>query len=471
MADADADVAFAGIARQAEMVRAGEVSARELVGLYLDRIERLNPTLNAFIEVFGERALVEADAADARVASGDPGALLGVPIAIKDTADVEGVVTRFGTGAFDTAAPTDAEIVRRLRTAGAVILAKTTLPELAIHGFTESKTTGVTRNPWNTDRATGGSSGGSGAAVASGMVGAAHASDGGGSIRIPAAFCGLFGLKPQRGRVPLEPPTHWRGLSVNGCLTRTVADTALFLDVVTVGGGDPGGPPAPAVAFAESARTAPGRLRIAISEKPVRWVAPPTVTDEVRRGLAETEEVLRSLGHDVRRRDPSYGFAPNNFTPRYLAGIRDDVALVPHPDRLEARTRGFARLGALYPEALVRRATRAATADAERINRSWAEYDVLVTPTAGEPPIEVGRWEGKGTVSTLIGMSRPYGFTSIWNHTGQPVAAIPSGFTADGLPLSVSLIGKPNAEPLLLSLAAQLEAERPWADRRPPGFD
>jgi amidase len=463
-------VAFGGIARQAELIRAREISSRELVDLYLRRIEELNPRVNAFTDVFGDRARAEAESADARIGGGESAPLLGVPVAIKDIAHVEGVVTRHGTAAFDRPATADAEIVRRLRAAGAVILAKTALPELAICGFTESKTAGATRNPWDPTRSPGGSSGGSAAAVAAGLVGAAHASDGAGSIRIPAAFCGLFGLKPQRGRVPLEPADHWCGLSVNGCVTRTVADTALFLDVVTTGGSDPGGPPPPAVPFAEAARSAPGKLRIAISAKPARAAAPPIVTDEVRGGLAEAESMLRSLGHDVRRHDPSFGFAPNSLTARYLGGIRADVESVPRPERLESRTRGFARLGRMYPPALVRRAVRAAARDAERINASWAEFDVLVTPTAGEPAIEVGRWQGKGATATLLGMSRTYGFTPIWNHTGQPAAAVPVGFTERGLPLSVTLVGRGNDEALLLSLAAQIEAERPWAERRPPGF-
>ena len=278
----DADLAFAGISRQAEMLAAGELSSRRLVDLYLERIERLNPNLNAFTDVLAETARAEADAADARIAAGERAPLLGVPIAIKDIADVEGVVTRYGTDAFgDRPATADSEIVRRLRGAGAVILAKTTLPELAICGFTESKTTGITRNPWDTGRTTGGSSGGSGAAVAAGLVGAAHASDGGGSIRIPAAFNGLFGLKPQRGRVPLEPPEHWNLMSVNGCVTRTVADSALFLDVVTDGGGDPGGPPPPETSFTEAARAEPGTLRIAISESAAQG---DPAADRLRRG-------------------------------------------------------------------------------------------------------------------------------------------------------------------------------------------
>jgi amidase len=462
-------LAFAGIARQAELIRAGEVSSRELVELYLQRIERLNPELNAFTAVLAEQALAAADAADARRAAGEEGPLLGVPVAIKDNVDVAGVTTWFGTRAFDDRpAVADGESVRRLRAAGAVILAKTTLPELAICGFTESEGWGATRNPWDTGRTTGGSSGGSAAAVAAGLVGGALATDGGGSIRIPAAFCGLFGLKPQRGRVPLEPHDHWNNLSASGCVTRTVADTALYLDVVTAGGGDPGGPEPPEEPYAVAAATPPGRLRIAISERPARAILPPIVSDEVKAGLAETEQLLRSLGHDVRRHDPTFGLGGSNFVPRYLGGIHDEVATVPHPERLERRTRGFGRLGRAYPGAAVRRANRAAAADAEKITRSWSDFDVLITPSVGETAIEVGRWQGKGALRTLLGMSRTYCFTPIWNHTGQPAAAVPAGWTARGMPRSVTLVGRPNDEPTLISLAAQIEAERPWAERRPP---
>ncbi|MDX6583871.1 MAG: amidase [Solirubrobacterales bacterium] len=463
------ELAFAGIARQAELIRAGEVSSRELVELYLERIERLNPELDAFTDVLSERSLADAAAADERRAAGAEEPLLGVPVAIKDNVDVEGAATRFGSLGYDESPATaDGEIVRRLRAAGAVIIAKTTLSELAILPFTETEGWGETRNPWDTGRTVGGSSGGSAGAVAAGLVGAASATDGGGSIRIPAAFCGLVGLKPQRGRVPMEPHDHWNSLSAAGCVTRTVADTALYLDVVTAGGGDPGGPDPPEQSFVEAARTVPGKLRIAISEKPARAILPPVVSDEVKAGLAETEQLLRSLGHDVRRHEPSFGMTGNNFVARYLGGIREDVEAVPHPERMEKRTRGFGRLGRAYAGGMARRATRAAAADAEKINRSWAEFDVLVTPTVGETAIEIGRWEGRGAMRTLLPVSRTYCFTPIWNHTGQPAAAIPAGFTAKGMPRSVTLVGRPGCETTLLSLAAQIEAERPWADRRPP---
>jgi amidase len=463
------ELAFAGIARQAELIRAGEVSSRELVELYLERIERLNPELNVFTDVLADSAVAEADAADGRRGGGEELPLLGVPVALKDNADVAGVPTRYGSRGYDeTPAAGDGEAVRRLRAAGAVILAKTTLSELAILPFTETEGWGKSRNPWDTGRSVGGSSGGSAGAVAAGLVGVASATDGGGSIRIPAAFCGLFGLKPQRGRVPMEPHDHWNSLSAAGCVSRTVADTGLYLDVVTAGGGDPAGPEPPEQSFAEAARTTPGRLRIAISDKPARAILPPVVSDEAKAGLADTEQVLRSLGHDVRRHDPSYGLAGNNFVARYLGGIRDDVEAVPHPERIEKRTRGFGRLGRPYAGGMARRATRAAAADAQKINASWSEFDVLVTPTVGETAVEIGRWAGNGALRTLLSISRTYCFTPIWNHTGQPAAAVPAGFTAKGMPRSVTLVSPPGGEATLLSLAAQIEAERPWADRLPP---
>ena len=466
---ADADLAFAGIARQAQMLRDGGISSRELTGLYLDRIARIDPELNAFRVVLAERAIAAAEDADRRLAAGEEAPLLGVPIALKDEfADLEGELTTIGTDAFDEPAAADAELTRRLRGAGAVILGKTNLPELAITGFTESRTWGITRNPWHRHRTPGGSSGGSAAAVAAGLVGAATGSDGAGSIRIPAANCGLFGLKPQYGRVPLAPyPGHWRGLSVHGFLTRSVRDTALLLDVGTAGGGDPGGPPPPARAFTEAAATPPGRLRVALSTEPQKALLPPVVADEVSAALSDAGELLRSLGHRVVEDDPGYGLVVN-FLPRYLGGIRDEVRTLPHPERLERRTRGFARLGACYPPPVRELARRRAAADARRINRILERHDVLVTPTVGVPPVEIGRWEGRSALRTLAGMARIYCFTAVWNHTGQPAAAVPVGFTDDGLPLSVQLVGRPNDEQTLLSLAAQIEAERPWADRRPP---
>ena len=324
------DPAFAGLARQAELIAAGDLSSRELTETYLERIARLNPTLNAFRVVFAERALIEADQADGRRRGGDTRPLLGVPIAIKDDTNVAGEVTARGTNAFGDPAREDAEVVRRLRAAGAVIIGKTHVPELEITPFTESPTFGATRNPWDLNRTPGGSSGGSASAVAAGLVGGALASDGGGSIRIPAGCCGLFGLKPQRDRIPMAPLNEpWHGLSVYGTVTRHVADTALFIDVT----GD-GEPLAPAV------ERTPGRLRIGVSTA----VPPPVLVspDEEQQGAVDAmASVLRGLGHDVADVEVPYGTTMPAFTARYLRGIADEAASMPHPRAAVAAHQGL----------------------------------------------------------------------------------------------------------------------------------
>jgi amidase len=453
------DLAFAGVARQAELVRAGEVSARELVELYLERIERLDPQLNAFRVVMDERALADADQADARRASGDERPLLGVPMAVKDNMHVAGEITANGGRAHGGPQAEDADLIRRLREAGAVIIGKTHLPELAIIGATESTTFGMSHNPWNTEHTTGGSSGGSGAAVAAGLAAAATASDGAGSIRIPAACCGIFGLKPQRDRVSLAPDReHWYGMSVYGFHSRSVADTALLLDLTA--------DQPPERPFAQAAATPPGPLRVAVSLKPS--VQGARVDPEVRRGVNETAELLRSLGHDVVEQDPAWGDIGSNVVPRYLGGIAEEASRVPHRERLERRTKGYARMGAPWRGALLERIRSDEARHAQRLGRLFQDHEVLLTPVTAKPPVEIGRWEGMGALRTVIGQLFTYPFAAPWNATGQPAAAVPAGFTGDGLPLSVQLIGRPDDEATLLSLAAQIEAERPWADRRPP---
>jgi amidase len=463
------ELAFAGIARQAELVRAGEVSPRDLVELYLERVSRLDGELNAFRVVFAERALAEAEQAEARVRAGEARPLLGVPVAVKDNVDVAGEVTTHGTGAYGAPARQDSEVVRRLREAGAILIGKTNMPELAAFGFTESATWGTTRNPWKADRTPGGSSGGSAAAVAAGLIGLAEASDGAGSIRIPAACCGVFGLKPQRGRVSLMPDAeHWFGLTVIGCVSRTVRDTALFLDVVAgEAPGDATVPPPPPQPYVEAAKRRPGNLKIAVSAKPF---LPALVDRTVKEALRETADLLRSFGHDVVKRDPAYGRVSTISTPRYLRGIHEDAVHMARPDRLERRTRGISRVGRLFGPAAIARARAAEAEHWARLGALFEEHDVLMTPVTARPPVEVLRWEGLGTARTLLGMGPVYPFTPPWNATAQPAAAVPAGFDGDGLPRSVQLVGRPNDESTLLSLAAQIEAERPWADHRPPRF-
>jgi amidase len=463
------EVAFAGAAKQAEMVWAGEVSPTELVQLCLDRIARIDPKLNAFRKVLAERALLEAEQAEARLKGGDERPLLGVPIAIKDESDVVGEINLHGTDAFTEPATADCEMVRRLREAGAIIVGLTLLPELAICGFTESATYGVTRNPWDLQHSPAGSSGGSAAAVAAGLVPIASAGDGGGSIRLPAASCGLFGLKPSRGRISLAPALeYWNGLAVNGCVSRTVLDTALWLDITSGGSREPGAPPPPDRPFVESAKTPPPKLRVAYSTLAPRAAAPPQVSDVVKQAVADAAELIRSLGHEVTPRDPEWGGIGNNITPRFLRGVADTVDEVPHPERLERRTRGFGRLGRRLPDGLYERALRGREADAARVNALFDSFDVLITPVMGGTALPIRRWEGQGALRTVLGMSRFYPYCVPWNHLGNPAMSVPTGFADDGLPLAVQIIGRPGEESTLLSLAAQLEAERPWADARPP---
>jgi len=464
------DLAFVGAAKQAEMVRAGEVSPKELVQLSLDRIARLDPELNAFRKVFAEKALLEAEQAEARVQAGEERPLLGVPVAIKDEVDVAGEVNTHGTDGFSEPAKADCEMVRRLREAGAIVVGLTLLPEMAICGFSESATYGVTRNPWNPQRTPGGSSGGSASAVAAGLVPIASAGDGAGSIRIPSASCGLFGLKVSRGRVPLDPNLEgWGGLAVEGCVSRSVLDTALWLDVVSGGSREPEAPAPPERPFVEAVKIPPGKLKIAWSTKPPRAAAPPTVDDNAKGAVADAVELLSGLGHDVSRRDPDWGNIGNNITARFLGGVADTVKEVPHPERLESRTRGFGRLGSILPRSLYERArNEGRAADAARVNAIFEDHDVLATPVMGGTALPVRRWEGKGALQTVLGMSRFYPYCVPWNHLGNPAMAVPAGFSGEGMPLSFQVIGRPGSEATLLSLAAQLEAERPWADKRPP---
>ncbi|MBA3262989.1 MAG: amidase, partial [Thermoleophilaceae bacterium] len=279
-----------------------------------------------------------------------------------------------------------------------------------------------------------------------------------GSIRIPASCCGLVGLKPQRDRIAISPPGHWYGLSVVGFLTRTVADTALLLDVVAAN--------SPELLYAEAAAGTPTRLRIAL------WLKtpfPPVPVDgSVRASIEGVAARLRALGHEVVEHDPRYGRAGDAWIPRYLRGIAQDAESVPRPERLQRRTRGFARIGRMVPGALLQRALRDEPDHAARLGEVFGDHDLLLTPVATRPPVDAAQWEGLGAPRTLLEMSRVYPFTGIWNMTGQPAISIPAPPAADGLPVGAQLVGPADSEPLLLSVAGQLERDMGWAQRRPP---
>lgn len=465
------ELAFAGIAEQARLIAVGEISSRELVELYLRRIAQYDSTLNAFRVVFTERALLEAEQADARRGAGAERPLLGVPIAVKDDIDIAGEVTAMGTNAYGDPKPADAEVVRCLREAGAIVIGKTNVPELCMWPFTETTTWGTTRNPWDLQRAPGGSSGGSGAAVAAGLVGAALGSDGAGSIRIPSAWCGLFGLKVQRGRVPMAPAIEpWHGLSVNGILGRTVADTALFLDLVGGANADPGAPKPPQRPFSNALAERPPRLRIAVSTRiPTGIVS--SLDADAKRALEETVELLRSLGHQTEELHPDYGLdtVPSVLV-RMLSGIDDQARGMEHPRRLERRTKAMARLGSLLPDGALAWSKGHEQELRARLGRVFADHDVLLTPATAKPPPRIGQFEGRGAVWTLNGVAGLVPYNAPWNLTGQPACSVPAGFGADELPRAVQFVSQVEDEATLIALAAEIEAERPWAQRRPSLF-
>jgi amidase len=454
----------------AASLAAGEVSSAQLVEGTLERIEATRETVNAFRIVCEESARAEAAAADRRLAAGERAPLLGVPVAIKDDVDLAGYPTRFGCpGEFEPKRE-DCAMVTRLKDAGAVIVGKTNTPESGLYPFTEGSAFGATRNPWHLDHTPGGSSGGSAAAVAAGIVPVATGSDGAGSVRIPAAWCGLVGVKPQRGRISTWPePESFNGLTCLGPLAHTVADAALMLDVL--GGTHPGDrhrPPAPQEPFVQSAAREPARLRIALSLRHPFSGAPVKLDPQVRAATERVAGVLRELGHEVLSDDPRYRMMGLTLIARGESGVASWVANVPDRSLLDRRTREVAAAGRALARTVLPLARRLEPRIRRRVGAIFKRVDVVLTPASASLPLRVGAAEGLSTWATdqLVAGACPYAWP--WNVVGWPGVSVPAGISEEGLPIGVQLLGHANSEGMLLALAGQLERVERWHERTAP---
>ena len=471
---ADSDLMLRSAIELAGMVRSGEISARELVEASLERIEELNPALNAFVDIDAERALAAADA----VKPGDERPFAGVPTAIKNNRPVQGLRLTYGCPLMaQNMCDYDHNITRRLKEAGFVVVGTTTLPEYGILPTSEARIFGPTRNPWDLQRTPGGSSGGAAAAVASGMLPVAHGNDGGGSVRIPAACCGLVGLKPSRGRISAAPELGDSSLGIDGMLTRTVADTAAILDVLAgYELGDATWAPDPPEPFARSAAGDPGRLRIAATTLPP---IPDTAVDPMcARAVQDAAKLLRSLGHEVEEVDPPwqadglqelFGAVFSNHIALSIAYSGMVAGRTPTADDMEPMSWAIYSMIEKLNAVQGMGAAVQLQAFARRLITFLAPYDALLTPALAERPLPLGTLDTSApepmSTFTRSGLFTP--FTPVVNATGQPGISVPLFEGEDGLPLGVQLIGRPAGEGQLLALAAQLEAARPWAERRP----
>ncbi len=457
----------------AELVKTGAVSPLELVEWSIARIERINPQINAIITPMYD---------EARRAAKEPlsGPFAGVPYLIKDIlAACKGV--RYTSGSrllADFISPYDSELVARLRRAGFLFIAKTNAPEFGFLPTTEPALFGACKNPWDETRTTGGSSGGSAAAVAAGIVPAAHANDGGGSIRIPASCCGLFGMKPTRGRLSLAPDLGdvMGGLVVEHAVTRSVRDSAAILDATHGPAlGDPYFAPPPARPFLEEVTTPPGRLRIAFTTKTITGV---NVHPDVVQAVEKTAKLCEELGHHVEERDiPASGdLFSHAFIVIWTAGAAltlDGLGMLTGrtatADNVEPLTLALAEAGRQRSAAEYLMAVNLLQRLSREIARAMEHYDVWLMPTLAEPPVPLGTFDApaEAPLSALVRAGEFAPFTPLQNATGQPAMSVPLWTDSAGLPLGVQFAGRYADEATLFRLAGQLEAARPWADRKP----
>jgi amidase len=470
------DLLYRPVTELAQSVRSGEISARELVQASLDRIEEVEPKVNAFVDVFADEALAEADA----IGPGDPRPFAGVPIAIKNNRSVAGKRLTFGADfAGDFQAPHDHNVVRRLKEAGFVLVGTTTLPEWGILPVSQARRFGPTNNPWDLTRTPGGSSGGSAAAVAAGMVPIAHGNDGGGSTRIPAACCGLVGLKPQRSRISMAPEVGFNFLATDGVLTRTVAETAQLLDILAgYELGDTAWAPTPAQPFAEAAAQEHKRARIALTTLPP---LPGGEVDPVcAKAARDAAELLASLGHEIVEEDPPWQDESllHLFTAVFAPMLASQCAFLEMITGRKASADDMEPLSwELFQLAAQINATQSELnmgmlQGVARMLVTWcAQYDFVLTPGLAEAPVKHDTINpcSADPMADFARSGRFTPFTAGMNISGSPAIALPLYQREDlgsPLPVSVQVIGQPAGEAALLALAAQLEAAQPWADRR-----
>jgi amidase len=455
---------------QAAAIRDRELSPLDLTEHYLDRIDRLNDQVGAYVTVTAELAREQAKAAEKAVTQGDTSPLLGVPVPVKDLNMVKDVPMTLGSAAFDDFNGfEDDHVVTFLREAGTILLGKTNTPEFGLPCYTENAVAPPARTPWDLTRSAGGSSGGAAAAVASGLAPIAQGSDGGGSVRIPASVCGLFGIKPTRGRIsqgPIVPDLA--GLSTNGPIARTVRDAALLLDVMARNmPGDMYLAEPQEGTFLEAAERTPGRLRIGRSATPV--VPGAEVHADCLTAYDAATELLTELGHDVEDLPVPWN---DDLIPHFEVLWSAMATLTPvapdREERLKPLTRWLRERGNAVTAPQLFHAQAALQFAVRSAMPTLARYDVILQPTLALPPVPIGHFDDVDPVENFERQKRFTPFTSVYNVSGQPAVNVPLHWTDDDLPIGVMLVGRMSDEATLISLSAQLEAARPWADRHPP---
>lgn len=467
--------------RLVESVRSRELSPVEITEHYLTRIRRFDERSGAYVSVLEESALEQARNAEKRVLSDTPDTLpplLGIPLPVKDLENLAGAPVTFGSRLYSgLTAPTDSAVVARLREAGAVFLGKTNTPEFGSTCYTENDVAPPTRNPWDTRLSAGGSSGGAAAAVAAGLAPAAQGSDGGGSIRIPASVCGLFGLKPTRGRISGGPDrVDLFGLATSGPITRTVLDAALLLDVMMVdhpGDAYAAPPLAPGETFADHARREPGRLRIGRYADTGSTGIP--LHPDVLTAYEEATGLLVELGHEVVEVEAPVdahfaGAYGDDF--QYLWEAMSVATPVDpaHEGELTSINRWLRERARSTAGSDLVAAWGRLQSGVRSLLAATRPYDAVLSPTLASPPVPVGHFTGDGPEVEFRRMMEFTPFTSVYNVSGQPSVNVPLHWSEPGLPIGVMLTGRMGGEGTLLSLSAQLEKARPWAHRFPPGW-